>query len=69
MHDLPIAVYNGITNEGFIKCTCGRDNKYCSNNFVKNLFTTDGMMVSNKKIIMNTGLTNGINNLFNFKYL
>lgn len=65
----PNGVYNGVTNEGFIKCTCGRDNKYCSDNFVKNLFTTDGMMVSNKKIIMNTGLTNTIDNLFNFKYL
>jgi len=65
----PNGVYNGVTNEGFIKCTCGRDNKYCSDNFVKKLFTTDGMMVSNKKIIMNTGLTNAIDNLFNFKYL
>ena len=65
----PNGVYNGVTNEGFIKCTCGRDNKYCSDNFVKNLFTTDGMMISNKKIIMNTGLTNTIDNLFNFKYL
>ena len=65
----PNGVYNGLSNEGFIKCTCGKDNKYCSDNFVNNIFTTDGMMVSGKKIIMNTGLTNAIDNLFNFKYL
>ena len=65
----PNGVYNGITNEGFIKCTCGRDNKYCSDNFINNTFTADGMMVSGKKIIMNTGLTNYIDELFNFDYL
>jgi hypothetical protein len=61
--------FNGLTNEGFIKCTCGRDNKYCSDNFIKNLFTTDGMMISGQKIIMNTGLTKTIDELFNFDYL
>ena len=33
----PNGVYNGITNEGFIKCTCGKDNKYCSDDFTKNI--------------------------------
>ena len=65
----PNGAYNGITNEGFIKCTCGRDNKYCSDNFIKNLFTTDGMMISGQKIIMNTGLTRGISDLFNLSQL
>tara|TARA_E500000178_G_scaffold221100_1_gene218189 strand:- start:193 stop:867 length:675 start_codon:yes stop_codon:yes gene_type:complete len=65
----PNGVYNGVTNEGFIKCTCGKDNKYCSDNFTKNLFTTNGMMVNGQKIIMNTGLTKTIDELFNFDYL
>lgn len=62
----PEGVYNGITNEGYIKCTCGNENKYCSEDFTKNIFTAEGMMKSGKKIILNTGLTNDINNLFNF---
>jgi len=65
----PNGVYNGITNEGFIKCTCGRDNNYCSDDFIKNLFTTDGMMIKEQKIIMNTGITKSIDDLFNFDYL
>ena len=65
----PNGVYNGVTNEGFIKCTCGADNQYCSNNFIKNMFTTDGMMISGQKIIMNTGVTRTIDELFNFDYL
>ena len=44
-------------------------NKYCSDNFIKNLFTTDGMMISGQKIIMNTGLIKTIDDLFNFDYL
>lgn len=65
----PNGVYNGITNEGYIKCTCGKDNKYCPDNFIKNIFTTDGMMINNQKIIMNTGLTRGISDLFNINQL
>ena len=66
----PNGVYNGITNEGFIKCTCGKNNKHCSENFMENnMFTTEGMMIKGQKIIMNAGLTNPIDKLFNFKYL
>ena len=65
----PEGVYNGITNEGDIKCTCGKDNKYCSNEFTKNIFTADGMMMVGQKIIMNTGLTRDISDLFNFSQL
>lgn len=65
----PNGVYNGITNEGYIKCTCGKDNKYCPDNFIKNIFTTDGMMINGQKIIMNTGLTRGISDLFNLSQL
>lgn len=65
----PNGVYNGITNEGFIKCTCGKDNKYCSDDFTKNIFTADGLMVYGQKIIMNTGLTKSINDLFNLSQL
>jgi hypothetical protein len=65
----PNGVYNGVTNDGFIKCTCGKDNKYCSEDFTKKMFTTDGMMIFGQKIIMNTGLTGKIDELFNFDYL
>ena len=65
----PNGVYNGVKNDGSIKCTCGRDNQYCSNDFIKNMYTTDGMMISGQKMIMNTGLTKTIDELFNFSYL
>ena len=65
----PDGVYNGVTNEGFIKCTCGRDNKHCSDDFIKKAFTTDGMLINGQKIIMNMGLTGKIDELFNFDYL
>ena len=65
----PEGTYNGITNEGYIKCTCGSQNQYCSDDFVKNIFTTDGMMMSGQKMIMNVGNTNAISELFNFDYL
>ena len=39
-------------------------NRYCSEEFTKDIFTADGMMMIGKKIIMNTGLTNSINNFF-----
>lgn len=60
----PEGVYNGIDNYGNIKCTCGRDNRYCSDKFTNSIFTADGMMMAGKKIIMNTGLTNSINKFF-----
>jgi hypothetical protein len=65
----PNGVYNGIDNNGDIKCTCGRDNKYCSDDFTKKMFTTDGMMIFGQKIIMNTGITGKVDELFNFDYL
>ncbi len=65
----PNGVYNGITNEGNIKCTCGRDNKYCPDNFVKNIFTADGMLMKGQKIMMNTGLTRDVSDLFNLSQI
>ena len=61
-------VYDGITNEGDIKCTCGENNKYCSDNMIKK-FTTDGMLMDNNKIHMNIGESNMIDKLFNYDYL
>ena len=52
-----------------LKCTCGNNNQYCSNTFIKNLFTSDGMMMMGNSIIMNTGLTDSVNNLFDFDQL
>ena len=80
----PNGVYDGVTNNGDIKCTCGRDNKYCSEDFIKKVskpggftpggltpggFTPDGMLIVGQKIIMNTGPTKSIDDLFNFDYL
>jgi hypothetical protein len=65
----PGGTYDGITNDGNIKCTCGKDNQYCSHDFIKNTFTADGMMMMNNKVMMNVGLTKSINNLFSYDYL
>ncbi len=65
----PEGTYNGITNDGYIRCTCGNNNEYCSDDFIKNIFTTDGLMIMGKKIIMNMGNTSSIDNLFNIDYL
>jgi hypothetical protein len=65
----PGGTYDGITNTGQIKCTCGKDNKYCSEDFIKNTFTADGMMMMNNKVMMNVGLTKSINNLFSYDHL
>jgi hypothetical protein len=65
----PEGTYNGVTNEGYIKCTCGNQNQYCSGDFVKNIFTPDGMMIAGQKIVMNVGNPNSVDSLFNFDYL
>lgn len=65
----PEGVYDGIDNYGNIKCTCGKDNRYCSDEFTQNIFTADGMMMVGKKIIQNTGLTNYINDFFDIGQL
>jgi len=65
----PEGIYNGITNEGYIKCTCGKNNRYCSDNFTRNIFTAEGMMIVGQKIIANTGLTRDISDLFNINHL
>ena len=65
----PEGTYDGTTNDGNIKCTCGSNNQYCSKDFIKNMYTTDGMFLQGNKIIMNGGLTKTIDELFNFSYL
>ena len=65
----PEGTYNGVTNEGYIQCTCGSSGQYCSNNFMNNLFTTDGMMISKKNIVTNVGQIKDIDSLFNIDYL
>lgn len=65
----PDGVYNGIDNYGNIKCTCGKDNRYCSDEFTKNIFTADGMLVTGQKKIMNTGLTKILNDFFDIGQL
>ena len=43
--------------------------KFGDNNFIKNDFTTDGMMISGQKIIANVGVTSFIDDLFNIDQL
>jgi len=40
----PEGVYDGINKEGILKCTCGKDNRYCSDNFLNNVFTASGSL-------------------------
>jgi hypothetical protein len=40
----PEGVYDGISSDGTLKCTCGKDNRYCSDKFVGNIFTSDGLL-------------------------
>lgn len=60
----PEGVYNGLTNEGNVKCTCGERNQFCSGNFVNNIFSTDGMFIFNNSIKNSIGNTNIVDNLF-----
>ena len=43
-------VYNGITNDGLTKCTCGSRGQYCGDNF-----TAQGSMFADNVFIMNVG--------------
>ena len=43
-------VYAGITNQGLTKCTCGKNNQYCGDNF-----TAQGGMSIDKVFTMNVG--------------
>ena len=64
----PEGVYDGITNEGYIKCTCGLNNNYCSEKFT-DTYTTDGMLFYNNKIKNNIGIVDHISKLFYFEQL
>ena len=59
----PQGVYDGVTVDGDIKCTCGDDDKYCSNRFL-NQFTADGSFSYNNKTKNTIGLTDSISKLF-----
>lgn len=51
----PEGVYNGINSDGTLKCTCGKDNRYCSDKFVGGIFTSEGSLYSDN-IIKNWSL-------------
>jgi len=40
----PEGVYDGITKDGEIKCTCGKNNQYCSNDLIENVFSVIGLI-------------------------
>ena len=60
----PNGVYNGMTNEGNIKCTCGSQNQFCSGDFIKNMFSADGALVFGNQIKNSIGNINDVDNLF-----
>jgi hypothetical protein len=62
----PEGVYDGISSDGTLKCTCGKDNRYCSDKFVANIFTTDGLLYFDDTI-KNVG--NNLSTLFDLKGL
>ena len=66
----PNGVFNGYTNDGALKCTCGRDNQYCSESLVDRVtsaFTTDGLFVSgNSRQVATVGFSDKIASLFQF---
>ena len=63
----PEGVYDGINNQGDLKCTCGKNNKYCSDNFV-NSFTAGGDLFFGSNI-KNIGNTIGLKDLFHIQNL
>ena len=65
----PEGTYNGVTNAGFIKCTCGSNNQYCSDKFIKDIFTPDGMLVFGQKIVTNVASPNSVDALFDLGQL
>ena len=60
----PGGTYNGITNDGSLKCTCGSHNQFCSGDFVSNIFSANGSFVFNNSIKNSIGSTNIVDNLF-----
>ena len=60
----PEGVYNGMSNNGTIQCTCGERNQFCSGNFVNDMFSANGMFVFNNSIKNSIGDTNIVDNLF-----
>jgi len=51
----PNGVYNGIGKGGEINCSCGKDNKYCSQEFLNNVYSAEGVYQNS---IKNLNLSN-----------
>lgn len=60
----PNGVYDGITNDGNIKCTCGSRNQFCSGDFIKNMFSANGSFVFGNSIKNSIGDITNVNGLF-----
>jgi len=46
----PNGVYDGVGSDGQLKCTCGKDNRYCSDKYLDNIFSTEGSIYSGNNI-------------------
>jgi hypothetical protein len=51
-------VYDGIDNQGYTKCTCGKNNQYCGDNF-----NAQGGLYADNTFIMNIGDFGPLGNL------
>ena len=65
----PNGVYDGISNDGKIKCTCGNNNQYCADNSYSVVFTTDGSYLENNNIKNIGNTTDNIRTYFDFTNL
>ena len=64
----PNGVFDGYSNSGDIKCTCGLNNQHCPQKFTNN-FGADGTYLHNHKFVGAVGLTDQISKLFTFTSL
>lgn len=67
-HCFPEGVYDGVDNQGYLKCTCGLNNQYCSDDFISDIFTADGNFLLGSHI-KKIGNSLGFNNLFDIQNL
>jgi len=63
----PEGVFNGFTNDGYVKCTCGQDNQYCPD-VNKPSYSTDGLLQLGRQLAT-VGNSNALSKLFLFDQL
>ena len=49
----PEGVYNGVNKKGQRRCTCGKYNQYCSDNFLNSFYPANGFFAEIKNFSLN----------------